>query len=276
MPRWDEAAVDALAGRLRLSADPRRRQRPGGARVGACPGASLELHDHRAYQPGDDLRHLDWGVFARTDPLVSPRLAVVYDASASMGLTPAKAALSAGLAALLVTLAEAEGAPVDLWLMGAAPRPVPPRRAAWRRALRDADLRGAAGLEATPPPRLSPGGERILVSDGLCPGGGALVAKRLGRQAGTLTLIQTLTRHEADPAPLGPVRLQDVEGGSLDLVLDEAACAAYRARLERHVAGWRDALHGRGRGVIPVTVEQGLDAAAQALMNAGLVEARAR
>ena len=32
-------------------------------------GTSLEFADYRRYSPGDDLRYLDWGIYARTDRL---------------------------------------------------------------------------------------------------------------------------------------------------------------------------------------------------------------
>lgn len=284
-PAWDVPAVDALAARLRLRLDPRRRQRLGGAQLGARPGASLELHDHRLYQPGDDLRHVDWGVYARTDQLVlrrheaevSPRLELLLDTSASLGLTPDKRALAWGLTALLMTLAAAADARPTLWLLGEPPRRVPPGRDAWRAALAAATPAGAAGLAAHPAPALAPGAERVLITDGLCPTGAASVVRRLGAGAGAIAVIEVLTREERDPTPVGAVRLEDVEGGALELVLDAAACAAYRARLERHRDAWRAALArapGRGPGLVPVLVDDGLDAAASALVAAGLAVPR--
>jgi uncharacterized protein (DUF58 family) len=32
-------------------------------------GFSVEFSDYRNYQPGDDLRHLDWRLYARSDRL---------------------------------------------------------------------------------------------------------------------------------------------------------------------------------------------------------------
>lgn len=56
-------------------------------------GLSVEFKQHRAYAPGDDLRHLDWKVFARTDRLhlkqhqqeTTLDLVILCDASGSMG-----------------------------------------------------------------------------------------------------------------------------------------------------------------------------------------------
>ena len=62
-------------------------------------GAGIEFADHREYAPGDDVRSLDWNLYARMDrPFVRLReededltLALLVDGSASMGLgTPAK------------------------------------------------------------------------------------------------------------------------------------------------------------------------------------------
>src|SRR5919201_6744849 len=56
-------------------------------------GTSLEFADYRKYSAGDDLRYVDWGIYARTDRLyikvfreeVDLFAYVFIDASASMG-----------------------------------------------------------------------------------------------------------------------------------------------------------------------------------------------
>src|SRR3989441_189397 len=55
-------------------------------------GFSVEFSDYRNYQPGDDLRHLDWRLYARNDRLcikrymqeTNVRFYVICDTSASM------------------------------------------------------------------------------------------------------------------------------------------------------------------------------------------------
>jgi len=82
-------------------------------------GTSIEFAQHRAYAPGDDLRHLDWKVFARTDKLqlkqyrqeTSLELVLLVDVSGSMGYSSSdreatrKFDLAATLAAVLAYLA---------------------------------------------------------------------------------------------------------------------------------------------------------------------------
>jgi uncharacterized protein (DUF58 family) len=62
-------------------------------------GFSVEFSDYRTYQPGDDLRHLDWKLYARSDRLcikrymqeTNARFYVVCDTSASMAYRGAAA-----------------------------------------------------------------------------------------------------------------------------------------------------------------------------------------
>jgi len=62
-------------------------------------GFSVEFSDYRNYQPGDDLRHLDWRLYARNDRLcikrymqeTNARFYVVCDTSASMNYRGADA-----------------------------------------------------------------------------------------------------------------------------------------------------------------------------------------
>ncbi len=39
-----------------------------GSRAGRRTGSSIDFQDYREYQPGDDLRFIDWGIYARNRP----------------------------------------------------------------------------------------------------------------------------------------------------------------------------------------------------------------
>ncbi len=88
-------------------------------------GLSVEFAGHRPYQPGDDLRHLDWTVWARTDRLdvkvyeeeTRLRAAVVVDYSGSMAygsLARSKLDYARILAAVLGVLMVRQGDAVGL------------------------------------------------------------------------------------------------------------------------------------------------------------------
>ena len=61
-------------------------------------GFSQEFAEYRAYAPGDDLRHVDWNLFARTERCYLKRyrgetnsqLTILLDASNSMDYTSAR------------------------------------------------------------------------------------------------------------------------------------------------------------------------------------------
>src|SRR5262252_6991728 len=104
-----------------------------GLHLGRQAGASLEFRDHRDYQPGDDLRRIDWNAFARSDRLtirlyreeISPHLDIVLDGSRSMALeSTAKARAAIGLAAALAVAAENAGYSHNAWIARAYVAPI--------------------------------------------------------------------------------------------------------------------------------------------------------
>src|SRR5437660_11669005 len=88
-------------------------------------GFSQEFAEYRAYSPGDDLRHVDWNVFARTERMYLKRyrgetnsqLLILLDTSASMGFGSHKVQkldLARGMAACLSYMASAQRDPTGL------------------------------------------------------------------------------------------------------------------------------------------------------------------
>jgi len=92
-------------------------------------GVSLEFSDYRAYVPGDDLRQLDWRVFARNERLYvrqyeqecNLRVYLMVDASGSMAYSyagrPSKFAFGAKLAAAVayITISQQDNAGLTLF-----------------------------------------------------------------------------------------------------------------------------------------------------------------
>src|SRR5215471_14352053 len=98
----DRLALAAPAGALAASA--------GGSHRARARGYGLEFHDYRAYQPGDELRSIDWTIDARLRQLVvrmfqtagQLRLHLLVDVSRSMiAGAPSKLACARKLAAAL-------------------------------------------------------------------------------------------------------------------------------------------------------------------------------
>lgn len=228
-------STDAVreAGRWRLRVPRRRLGGLAGDRLGRGLGSSVEFEDHRAYQPGDDPRHVDWRAFARTDRLdvrryreeVSPDLDVVVDTSASMGVTAEKAATVRALCqAVERWAAHARGRARVLAAGGGGLVPSGTEPALTRSS------------EPLPPVgvRLRPRGLRLVVSDFLRPADHLAELSRIAEGAAHLFVVHLLAPVELDPELLGAVTLVDVEDGTrVDLQMDRAAIDAYRQRLAR-------------------------------------------
>ena len=124
----DPAAIMRRARRLRFRVRPGAVSVLSGAYLGARPGVGLTFAELRAYEPGDDVRHLDWNVTARQGrPYVrrfveerSLSVWLVVDVSASLRFGPegrSKADRAAQAAALVATAAVQNGDRVGLTMV---------------------------------------------------------------------------------------------------------------------------------------------------------------
>lgn len=225
-------------------------------------GFSVEFTEHRAYQPGDDPRYLDWKILARSDRLfvkqfeeeTNLRAMVLVDVSRSMAwrgaperLTKRQYAdrLAAALGLVLLRQRDATGL---ITFDDAVRRAVPARVKAgqWSRLVRalleTPDGRGTAAEAALRhlTSMLVRRGLVVLVSDLLFERDLALTALRYLRHRGH----QVIVVHLLDPAELtldGPpeVRYRDPESAASVVVRPRELARAYAATVEREVGAWR-------------------------------------
>jgi uncharacterized protein (DUF58 family) len=253
--------------RYSLAAPRRAPQGAAGVQLSRAAGESLEFIDHREYQPGDDLRRLDWAAYARTDKMivklyrqeVCPHLDLLIDGSRSMDLEgTAKARAAAGLAAALATAADNAGYSRQVYLTSGGCRPIegsrrPPTE--WR-GVEFASAESPPRAMRVLPPAWRPRGIRVLISDLLWLGEPLELLTPLADGAAAAHVIQVLAADDADPQSRGNVRLVDSEGGGVEeLFLDDAALARYRANLQRHADNWRRAARQVGGTMTTLTAE---------------------
>ncbi len=237
------------------------RQTPRGAAglaLGQRAGSSLEFKDYRDYQVGDDLRHIDWNAFARSDQLsvklyreeIAPHLDLVLDVSRSMALEDsAKERATLALAALLATAATNAGYSHAVWLMSDDFRPLPGGTAApalWG----DFELshRGSpATLLARGTPAWRPRGVRVLLSDLLWVGEPLLALRQFAEGAAAAAVIQLLADSDVHPPEDGALRLIDAETEQMrEIHVDAAIARRYREALTRHQQNWHQACRASG------------------------------
>jgi hypothetical protein len=224
-----------------------------GMHQGARAGSSLEFKEHREYEPGDDLRHIDWNAYARSDQLVvklyheevTPHVDIILDGSRSMAVEgSAKAEAAAALTSFCAAAAANAGFGHRVWLgrngcaqLAGSSGPA----AGWE--LPAFDFRGSvADAFSRRPPALRPRGLRFLLSDLFWMGDPLHVLAPCAERATILVVVQVLARADVDVAERGNLRLIDVETDQLlDLLIDGPAVVRYQAALERHQKNWHAA-----------------------------------
>ncbi len=255
---FDEAFLRQLERLLVLMRSPVRGGLKGGRRS-VKRGQSVEFADYRDYTIGDDLRQLDWNVYARLERLFvklfveeeDVTVTFLIDASASMAAgRPAKLLFAKRAAAALgyIGLASEDRVAVSA-LAGRVAR----RRAAVRgkgrifRMLADlsaiepadgpTDLVAAARHAAA---QVHGRGVIVLISDLLDPAADRII-RELAATGSELVILHVLSPDELDPTLEGDLRLVDVEtGDGIDVTVDLATLDAYQARLAAWKASFAD------------------------------------
>ena len=245
-------------------------------------GFSQEFAEYRAYSPGDDLRHVDWNVFARTERAYLKRyrgetnspLTILLDASHSMQYTShavTKMDYARYIAASLFYLAihsqrDAAGLVVfddDV-------------RNYIRPSTRQGQLaRLLSGLELAEPRArtnfakpidhlrqfLRRRGMVIMVSDFFGdPEEIVRTIEPLRFHGNEVVLFQVLDPQEVRPTLTGPTLLVDLETAEQMEVTPEYAKSEYRGKMEAHLTDLRTRARGAGMDYFLLQTDRPLDA----------------
>lgn len=278
--------------RLSLVARHVRTGQVAGERRSTKRGTSVEFADYRDYTRGDDLRRVDWNVYARLDrPFVKlfeeeEDLAVhlLLDGSGSMdwgedGGNETEGQGDKGrnkwvytrrLAAALGYVALVSGDQLKIGLLQASllPASFGPHRGrghtlrlfGWLEAL---SAGGTTDLNAGLRAYAVSGGRSglvVLISDLFSPAGYVEGLTALAARGHEVTIIHVLAPDEVEPPLGGDLRLLDVETGEpQEVTIDGGMRALYRRRL----AAWRDeiqaACRARDMQYIPVETDTPFD-----------------
>ena len=250
---------------LRLSAARERREGIGSA---SMTGAGEEFVAYRPYRPGEDLRQLDWNLYARLDrPYVrvtrreaAQLWAVLVDTSASMGVgPPGKLQAAAELALGVAAVGLRQGARVQVSLSGRVLGPdsravAPPFEVRGLRDLRalqtslEGELahgqRGLGAWLASSRPA-SAAGRVVLIGDLLDLEPRCVLA--LARRGRELALAQILAPLELAPPLDALVEWVDPESGErLRMQIDARRLGAYERALEARLESWSELARRHG------------------------------
>lgn len=280
LPKLDRLSLVARRARAGQTVGERRSTRRG--------ASSVEFADYRNYARGDDLRRVDWNIYARLErPFVKlfeeeEDLAVhiLLDGSGSMewgngdgergghgdtGRGENKWLYARRLAAALGYIALVSGDHLAITLISSPQSPIPPRLGPIRgrghvlRLFEWLDGLAAGGttdLNAALRAYALAGGRAglaVLISDLFSPPGYAEGLTALAARGHEIVVLHVLSPDEVDPPLGGDLRLLDVEtGAAQEVTIDAAMRALYRRRL----MAWRDeiaaACRARDAHYIPV------------------------
>ena len=221
-------------------------------------GLSVDFAEHRGYQPGDDIRRIDWRVFARTDRLyiketesdTNANFLLLLDTSKSMAFAsregaPSKLDYARFAAASLAYLSNRQRDRVGLVTFDAdLAEVVPPSAKHYDTVLHTLDKLqpGAAGRLDRPlrrvaeNPLLRRRGVMVLLSDLYEPPQQVLKALAELRLRGNDLIVF----HVLDPAEIrldynDAASFEDLETGERLAVLPEQFREEYRRRVQNHI-----------------------------------------
>jgi uncharacterized protein (DUF58 family) len=246
-------------------------------------GFSQEFAEYRAYVPGDDLRHVDWKLFARTERCYLKRyrgetnsqLVVLLDASNSMQYTsgpPKKMDYARFIAASLFYLAirnqrDAAGLIVFDDEVREYVRP----------STRQGQLaRLFAGLEQAEPRARTDFGKPLRHFQELLHRRGIAIVisdfyeepekivraiEPLRFHGNDVVLFHILDPEEIRPVLKGPALLVDLETEQQIEVIPEYTKTTYRAKMEAHIEQLRSRTRGAGMDYRLLVTDQPLDEA---------------
>jgi uncharacterized protein (DUF58 family) len=246
-------------------------------------GFSLEFAEYRAYTPGDDLRHVDWNLYARTERTYLKRyrgdtnsqLTVLLDASNSMQYTsgpPKKIDYARFIAASLFYLAiRNQRDPAGLIVFDDEVRDyVRPSTRQGQLARLFAGLKAAeprARTDFAKPLRhfqqlLSRRGIAILISDFYeNPETIVQTIEPLRFHGNEVVLFHVLDPQELRPSLKQPAILVDLETGQKIEVIPDYLKTTYRDKMQAHIEQLRRRARGAGMDYELLLTDQPLDEA---------------
>ncbi len=236
-----------------------------GERRSKRKGESVEFADYRNYVPGDDLRFLDWNIYARLDQLLIKlfmeeedlNVSILFDVSKSMDWgKPNKALYVKRVAAALAYIGLVNYDRVSLY--GYANTLVHEMRAVRGRRLVAQVIAFLERIDAGGPSFFSAAAKRfalrhkgkgvcIVLSDFLDKGGYADGFRYLLGRDLDLYAIQVLSPEEIDPPLAGDLKLIDVEDEDVaEVTVSKLLLNKYKAMLTAYCTDLKDYCTHRG------------------------------
>lgn len=253
------------------------RGRMKGERKSKRKGQSVEFHDFRSYVPGDDLRLIDWNLYARLDQLFLKlfqeeedlHFYALVDASESMNFgNPTKLHVAKQLAAALGYVGLCRADRVSVQGLGPPGRRAPVlrgRASLWKmlQYLDSLDSGHNVSLQEGIKDfslRNSGAGVVVLLTDLMDKQGYESALRMLVGRRMDLFVMHVLSPEEIDPPLRGDRRLIDVEDGdAAEITINSVAIEKYRETVRGFVSSIKAFCNRRSIVYIPVRTESPIE-----------------
>jgi uncharacterized protein (DUF58 family) len=241
------------------------RGRMKGERKSKRKGESVEFADFRNYVPGDDLRHVDWNLYARLDKLFLKlfmeeedlHFYALIDASDSMNFgDPTKLTYAKQLAAALGYIGLCRADRVRLEALSSNTSTAAPvlrgRKSLWRMTDYLSSIEAGENVSLKDGVRRfilrnSGRGVVVLITDLMDKQGYESAIRSLIAQQMDVYVVHVLSEEETNPDLVGDLRLVDCEdGGQTEITVSRALVAKYQRTLAGFIKGARQFCARRG------------------------------
>ncbi|MEM1069861.1 MAG: DUF58 domain-containing protein [Planctomycetota bacterium] len=249
------------------------RGRMKGERKSKRKGQSVEFHDFRSYVAGDDLRLIDWNLYARLDQLFLKlfqeeedlHFYALVDASESMNFgDPTKLKVAKQLAAALGYVGLCRADRVSVQALGPPGRSAPVlrgRSSLWKmlRYLESVDSGHNVSLHEGVKDfsiRNSGTGVCVLLSDLMDKTGYESALRMLVGRRMDVFVMHILSPEEIDPPLRGDRRLIDIEDGdAAEITINNYAIEKYQETVRSFIGSIKNFCSRRSISYIPVRTE---------------------
>jgi uncharacterized protein (DUF58 family) len=241
-------------------------------------GVSVEFSDYRNYTPGDDVRYVDWNIFARQEELLlklfreeeNLPLSIFIDCSASMDFgSPNKFDYARTVAAALAYIGLANMDSLNLMTyaggLGQYLRAVKGKKSIFQ------VFNFIEDLHTSPETRLDQAltqylslvhrkGVQIIISDFYAFDSAVKALQAVSFMQNDVFLIHVVDPWEEDPGVTGEYRLRDVERGDMEnITLTRSLLKRYRRAFEGHAAAIESASRRHEWGYLRARTSVGYD-----------------
>jgi hypothetical protein len=271
------------AGKYRFKMYSNRLRGMTGDRQGSGIGNSIEFQEYKDYEPGDDIRSIDWRIYGKTDRLIvkkyreelQPKAEIFTDISCSLNFPDnVKAEAALFLSGFFLENTICSGTISSWWTFGNGFIRILPYSTRLPE-IKPPPFTGKADIAVElADVHFTNNSVRIIISDFLWEAEPETTLRKMSDKASAVYLISLLSEKELEPVLSGYNTLIDSESGeTVSLLLNRETIDVYKRNLKNHLELWEEVSVKHGAVYTFMKAEDILANDLSALVRNGIIEA---